>query len=107
MSDLYNPKAGYLNKDDIIRAQAYDIDRLREEIREHICVKEMHREHIDKLLKEQMEGYKGPKLLDIINSVARTGALEAGYWVTRAWAHIAITSIVGILIGFLIGHYTK
>ena len=104
---MFNDKPGYLDKDDIIRAQAADIDRLRKEIREHIYVKEMHRKHIDKLLKEQMEGYNGPKLVDIIDAVARTGALEAGYWVTRAWQHIAIASIASLCIGFLIGHYTK
>jgi ElaB/YqjD/DUF883 family membrane-anchored ribosome-binding protein len=104
---MFNDKPGYLDKDDIIRAQAADIDRLRAEIREHIYVKEMHREHIDKLLKEQMEGYKGPSFVDVIDAVARTGAHEAGYWVTRAWAHLSIASIAGIFIGFLIGHYTK
>lgn len=104
---IYNDKPGFLDKDDVIRAQAYDIDRLREEIREHIYVKEMHREYIDKLLKEQMEGYKGPSFVDVIDAVARTGAHEAGYWVTRAWAHIAIASIAACFIGFLIGHYTK
>lgn len=104
---IYNDKPGFLDKDDVIRAQAYDIDRLREEIREHIAVKEMHREYIDKLLKEQMEGYKGPSFVDVIDAVARTGAHEAGYWVTRAWSHIAIASIAACFIGFLIGHYTK
>lgn len=104
---MFNDKPGYLDKDDIIRAQAYDIDRLREEIREHIYVKEMHRVHIDKLFKEQMEGYKGPSFVDVIDAVAQTGAHEAGYWVTRAWAHIIIASIASLFIGFLIGHYTK
>lgn len=106
MSIPYNAD-GYLSKDDIIRAQAADIDRLREEIREHIYVKEMHRERVDQLMKEQMKCYNGPSLIDIIGAVARTGALDAGYWVTRAWAHITLASIAGILIGFLIGHYTK
>lgn len=104
---MFPDKPGFLDKDDIIRAQAADIDRLREEIREHIYVKEMHREHVDKLMKEQMEGYKGPSFVDVIDAVARTGAHGAGYWVTRAWAHIAIASIAGLFIGFLIGHYTK
>ena len=104
---MFNDKPGYLDKDDIIRAQAADIDRLRAEIREHIYVKEMHREQVDKLMKEQMEGYRGPSFVDIIDAVAKTGAHEAGYWVTRAWAHIAIASIASLFIGFLIGHYTK
>lgn len=104
---IYNDKPGFLDKDDVLKMQRAEIDMLRQEIREHIYVKEMHREQVDKLLKEQMEGYKGPSFVDIIDAVARTGAHEAGYWVTRAWAHIAIASIAACFIGFLIGHYTK
>lgn len=103
----YIDKPGYLDKDDILKMQQAEIEMLRQEIREHIYVKEMHREYVDKLLKEQMEGYKGPSFVDVIDAVARTGAHEAGYWVTRAWAHIAIASIAACFIGFLIGHYTK
>lgn len=103
----FNDKPGYLDKDDILKIQQHEIDLLRKEIREHVAVKDMHREYIDKLLKEQMEGYNGPTLDDIMDSMARTGAHEAGYWVTRAWAHITIAAITGSLIGFMIGHYTK
>ena len=104
---LFSPEGGYLSKDDILKMQQAEIEMLREEIREHIYVKEMHRKTIDELLKEQMEGYKGPSFVDIIDSVARTGAHEAGYWVTRAWAHIDIATLAGCFIGVLIGHYTK
>lgn len=103
----YSNSPGYLEKDDIIKMQQADIEMLRRELRGRECANEMYRRDIDKLLKEQMEGYKGPSLTEIIDAVARTGAHEAGYWVTRAWAHIIIAAISGCLIGFLIAHYAK